>query len=46
MARSPSAFTSSIADGQAWEALYTLEHESDGSVKISGCILLKTGQAV
>jgi parvulin-like peptidyl-prolyl isomerase len=34
------------ADGEAWEALYTLEFEPDGSVKISGCVLLKTGQAV
>jgi hypothetical protein len=34
------------ADGQAWEALYTLEQQPDGSVKISGCVLLKAGQAV
>jgi hypothetical protein len=34
------------ADGEAWEALYTLEREPDGSVKISGCVLLKAGQAV
>ena len=34
------------ADGEAWEALYTLEFEPDGSVKISGCTLLKAGQAV
>jgi Domain of unknown function (DUF4864) len=29
------------ADGEAWEALYTLESQSDGSVKISGCVLKK-----
>jgi hypothetical protein len=34
------------ADGEAWEALYTLEREPDGSIKISGCVLLKAGQAV
>jgi hypothetical protein len=34
------------AEGEAWEALYTLEREPDGSVKISGCVLLKAGQAV
>jgi hypothetical protein len=34
------------ADGVPWEALYTLELEPDGSVKISGCVLLKTGQGV
>lgn len=34
------------ADGIPWEALYTLELESDGSVKISGCVLLRPGQAV
>jgi hypothetical protein len=33
-------------DGVRWEALYTLELEPDGSVKISGCVLLKAGQAV
>jgi hypothetical protein len=33
------------ADGIPWEALYTLELEPDGSVKISGCVLLKPGQA-
>jgi Domain of unknown function (DUF4864) len=32
------------ADGIPWEALYTLEQQSDGSMKISGCVLLKTGQ--
>lgn len=34
------------AEGQAWEALYTLERQSDGSMKISGCTLIKAGQAV
>jgi hypothetical protein len=34
------------ADGVPWEALYTLELEPDGSVKISGCVLLKSGQGV
>jgi hypothetical protein len=34
------------ADGEAWEALYTLEQEPDGSLKIIGCVLLKAGQAV
>lgn len=29
------------ANGEAWEALYTLEHESDGSLKIIGCVLKK-----
>ena len=32
------------ADGVPWEGLYTLEHEPDGSIKISGCVLLKTGE--
>jgi hypothetical protein len=34
------------ANGEAWEALYTLEREADGSLKIVGCMLLKAGQAV
>jgi hypothetical protein len=34
------------ANGEAWEALYTLEAQPDGSVKIVGCVLLKAGQAV
>ena len=34
------------ADGVPWEALYTLEQQPDGSVKISGCVLLKAGQGV
>jgi hypothetical protein len=29
------------ADGAAWEALYTLEQQPDGSVKITGCVLVK-----
>jgi hypothetical protein len=32
-------------NGETWEALYTLERQSDGSLKITGCSLLKTGQA-
>jgi hypothetical protein len=34
------------AEGVPWEALYTLEQQPDGSVKISGCTLLKAGQGV
>lgn len=34
------------ANGEAWEALYTLEQQSDGSYEITGCSLLKAGQAV
>jgi hypothetical protein len=33
------------ADGEAWEALYTLQVQPDGSLKITGCSLLKAGQA-
>jgi hypothetical protein len=33
-------------NGEAWEALYTLEQEPDGTFKITGCSLLKAGQAV
>src|SRR5664279_2866078 len=33
-------------NGEAWEALYTLEQQGDGSLKIIGCVLLKAGQAV
>jgi uncharacterized protein DUF4864 len=33
-------------NGEAWEALYTLEQQDDGSLKIIGCVLLKAGQAV
>lgn len=32
------------ANGEAWEALYTLELQSDGSYKITGCSLLKVGR--
>jgi hypothetical protein len=32
-------------DGVPWEALYTLELQPDGSLKITGCVLLKAGQA-
>jgi len=34
------------ANGEAWEALYTLEPQPDGSLKITGCSLLKAGQSV
>ena len=34
------------ANGEAWEALYTLETQADGSLKITGCSLKKAGQAV
>ena len=34
------------ANGEAWEALYTLEQQPHGSLKITGCSLLKSGQAV
>ena len=33
-------------NGEAWEAMYTLEQQADGSLKITGCSLLKAGQAV
>ena len=33
-------------EGVPWGALYTLEQQADGSLKISGCTLLKAGQAV
>jgi hypothetical protein len=29
------------ADGVPWEALYTLERQPDGSIKISDCVLMK-----
>ncbi|MBR0954224.1 DUF4864 domain-containing protein [Bradyrhizobium canariense] len=32
------------ANGEAWEALYTLEQQPDGSFKITGCSLLKVGR--
>jgi uncharacterized protein DUF4864 len=34
------------ANGEAWEALYTLEQQADGSYKITGCTLSKAGEAV
>ena len=34
------------ANGEAWEALYTLEQQADGSFKITGCTLLKAGEPV
>jgi len=34
------------ATGEPWEALYTLERQPDGSLKIVGCVLLKAGQDV
>jgi hypothetical protein len=34
------------ADGIPWEALYTLQRQPDGSLKITGCSLQKAGQAV
>lgn len=33
-------------NGEAWEAMYTLEQQTDGSFKITGCSLLKAGQSV
>jgi hypothetical protein len=33
-------------NGESWEAMYTLEQQGDGSLKITGCSLLKAGQAV
>ena len=33
-------------NGEGWEALYTLERQGDGSLKITGCTLLKAGQSV
>ena len=32
-------------NGEAWEVLYTLEQQADGSFRITGCSLLKAGQA-
>jgi hypothetical protein len=34
------------AEGVPWEALYTLELAPDGSIRITGCTLLKAGQGV
>jgi hypothetical protein len=33
-------------EGVPWEALYTLEPQADGSLKIIGCVLKVVGQAV
>jgi len=33
-------------NGEGWEALYTLERQADGTFQITGCTLLKSGQAV
>ena len=33
-------------NGEAWEALYTLEQQLDGSLKLIGCVLLTAGQPV
>jgi hypothetical protein len=32
-------------NGDGWEALYTLERQADGTLRITGCTLLKTGQS-
>jgi Domain of unknown function (DUF4864) len=34
------------ANGEAWEALYRLETQPDGDLKITGCSLLKAEQSV
>ena len=34
------------ADGVAWDALYTLQEQPDGTMKITSCTLKKTGLAV
>jgi uncharacterized protein DUF4864 len=34
------------ANGEPWDALYTLEQQPDGSLKITGCTLIKAGQDV
>ncbi len=31
------------AEGVPWQAIYTLEQQSDGSVKITGCVLKSIG---
>ncbi len=33
-------------DGVLWAALYSLEQQPDGSLKITGCTLIKVGQSV
>jgi hypothetical protein len=32
------------ADGLPWDALYTLEWQADGTLKITGCVLKAVGQ--
>jgi hypothetical protein len=34
------------ANGEAWEAMYTLEQQADGRYRITGCTLLKAGDSV
>ena len=34
------------AEGVPWEALYTVERQADGSLRITGCMLVKDGQGV
>jgi hypothetical protein len=34
------------SEGVPLEALYMIEQQSDGSIKISGCMLIKSGQGV
>ena len=34
------------ADGQHYQAMYFMEQQSDGSWKISGCVILKEQDAV
>lgn len=34
------------ADGVTWEAIYTLETQGDGDLRISGCVLVKADQSV
>ena len=34
------------ANGESWEAMYSLEQQADGSYKITGCTLLKAGDSV
>lgn len=33
------------ADGNPWDALYTLEQQTDGGWKITGCVLKAVGQS-
>jgi hypothetical protein len=33
------------ADGNPWDALYTMERQADGSWKITGCVLKAVGQS-